>query len=470
MNRYLKRASLFVAVAAIVLGSGGVITLLSTNQVSNEAWSGYRWTPASAVGSSTWVTGWTSYTTSLLAGSFVSNWNSGWNPPVQLLPPSGFMAGDVHMAWDSMRNRFVFVVIDLPVFGNSNVWYGYSNDPLGNTWSFSTTPVFSATTGNWDYPSIGVDGSGRVIVGAVQYPGPTGFYSSVSTDGITFSSPALIGGGGAAPGSQSRVVATDNRFHAFVPSLNGSYLPTAVDRYESMNGITWTGPSSVAVFGAPLNNTPVTPPVFYAPLLDAKGYTNGLWSVVFPINNGGYNNIYICTSSRGCGIVDAAANDQFLAGTSVSADQGYWVHYFAYTGGSTRTLPLVTRAVYYPPSLPGIGAITNTGIDPTSWLITTRCPGFCYAAGDYGTIASNAFAAASTPVVKQSARQTDLFQNFIQDPPGDSDLETFVPQTIPFPIGADLTSLGKPVPPQSIGIPPDRRLGPPRSPESGIPQ
>lgn len=468
MKTYLKRAALVVCIAAIVFASGGFITLISTNQVSNEAWSGYRWTPASAVGSSSWVTGWTSYTTSALVGSFLSNWTSGWNAPVQLIPPNGLMTGDVHIAWDAVRNRFVFVVIDLPGFGNSNVWYGFSNDSLGSSWTISSTPVFSATTADWDYPSIGVDASGRVIVGAVGYPGPSGFYSSVSTDGITFSAPAFIGGGGTAPGSQSRIVATNSLFEAFIPTLNGSFLPTAVDRYESTNGTTWTGPFSVATFGAPLNNTPVSPPVFYAPLLDAKGYTNGLWTVVFPINNGGYNNIYICTSNRGCGIVDAASNDQFLGGTSVSADQGYWIHYLSYTGGATRTLPLITRAVYLPPSLPGIGATTNTGIDPTSWLITTRCLGLCYAAGDYNTISSNPFAAASTPLLRQSARQTDLFQSFIQDPPEESNLETFVPRTVIYAMGADLSSLGQPVPPQAGGIPPDRRKGVPQAPEAGV--
>lgn len=460
MKRYLKTTALVFCTTAMVFATAGVINVLSTNPVSNEAWSGYRWTPASAVGSVSWVTGWSSYNMSGFVGSFVSNWTGAWNAPIALVPSNGLATGDIHIAWDSARNRYVVVMLDLPLFGNSNVWYGYSNDAAGTSWTITAAPVFSAATADWDYPSIGVDASGRVIIGAVRFPGPLGFYSAVSTNGTTFSAPALIGGGGTSPGSQSRIIATDNLFHAFVPTLNGSFLPIAVDRFQSSDGITWSGPFAVAAFGAPLNNSPVNPPVFYAPLLDAKGFTNGLWTVAFPINNGGYNNVYICTSNRGCGIVDAAANDQFLAGTSVSADQGYWIHYMAYTGGAARTLPLVTRAIFFPPFLAGIGATTNTGIDPTSWLITTRCFSLCFAAGDYNTISSNPFAAASTPFLVRSARQNDLFQSFVQDP-DQGNVEQFVPRTIPYPIGADLTSIGLPVPPQSVGVPPERRKGVP---------
>lgn len=138
-----------------------------------------------------------------------------------------------------------------------------------------------------------MDGSGRIIIGAVHFPGPTGYYAAVSTDGYNFSAPVQIG---SVSGAQSRVVATDNQFYAFVPILS-SNLPTAVYLYQSPDGVTWSGPTTLATFAPPLNNTPsgVTPTLFYAPLLAASGYTNGLWAMAIQINYGGYNNVYICS-------------------------------------------------------------------------------------------------------------------------------------------------------------------------------
>lgn len=449
-----------LALAAVALfASGGTISVISTNRVSNEAWSGYRWEPSAAVGSTTWAHAWASYNNlSTLVGSLVSSWNgSSWNSPTQLTTPTGLRAGDVNLAWDSVRNRFVFAALDLPGTGNDSIWYGYSSDSSGTAWTFTSTAVFPAATGDWDYPSIGVDGAGRVIIGAVKFPGPTGYYSAVSSDGITFSAPSFV----ASSGAQSRVVATDSLFEAFVPTLNGSHLPTSVDRYESSDGVTWSGPFSIATFSAPLNNSPSAPTIFYAPLLAAQGYPNGLWTVAFQINNGGYNNVYICTSDRGCGIVNPEADDQFLVGNSVSGDRGYWIGYLTYSTLVSRGLPLITQAIYFPPGLPAIGATTNLGIDPTSWLLLpapSRCSTACYGAGDFNTVASNPFANATTPFVEQTARQNDLFQSFVQDPPT-SNVSNFIPKFEAYPVGSDLTSLGQAVPAQSVALPPDLTKG-----------
>lgn len=447
-----------VTTGIVLLASSATITVISTNQVSNEAWSGYRWEPSAAVGSTTWAHTWASYTLSALVGSLVSSWNgSSWNAPTQLIPPSGLPTGDVNLAWDSARNRFVFALLDLPNSGNHTVWYGYSTDSTGTSWVSTSTAIFPAGAGDWDYPSIGVDGSGRVIIGAVKFPGPTGYYSAVSTDGINFSAPAFV----TSSGAQSRVVATGSLFEAFVPTLNGSFLPVAVNRYESSDGVTWSGPFSIATFGAPLNNSPSAPTIFYAPLLAAQGYPNGLWTVAFQINNGGYNNIYICTSDRGCGIVNSAPDDQFLVGTSVSADRGYWIGYLTYSTLVSRGLPLITQAIYFPAGLGPIGATTNTGIDPTSWLPVPRCSTTCYGAGDFNTIASNPFAAATTPFVEQTARHNDLFQSFVQDPQA-SNVPNFKPAFVPYPIGADLSSIGQLVPAQSVALAPVLRQAIPR--------
>jgi hypothetical protein len=444
-----------VLTAVALLASSGTISVISTNRVSNEAWSGYRWEPSAAVGSATWTHAWASYTLSTLVGSLVSSWNgSSWNSPTQLTPPTGLRTGDVNLAWDSLRNRFVFAALDLPATGNHSIWYGYSSDAFGTSWTFTSTPVFSAAAGDWDYPSIGVDGAGRVIIGGVKFPGPSGYYSAVSSDGMTFSAPSFI----TSSGAQSRVVATDTLFQAFVPTLNGSSLPIAVNRYQSSDGVTWSGPFSIATFSAPLNNSPSAPTIFYAPLLAAQGYPNGLSTVAFQINNGGYNNVYICTSDRGCGIVNPAADDQFLVGNSVSADRGYWIGYLTYSTLVSRGLPLITQAIYFPTGLPPIGATTNTGIDPTSWLPVSRCSATCFGAGDFNTVASNPFASATTPFVEQTARQNDLFQSFVQDPPA-SNVPNFTPKFEPYPVGSDLTNLGLAVPAQSVALSPELTRG-----------
>src|SRR5574341_1427295 len=108
----------------------------------------------------------------------------------------------------------------------------------------------------WDYPSIAVDASGRIIIGAVKFtPGDAGFWTSVSINhGVDWSTPLRVG---TSPGAQSRVIATNNTFVAFFPSLTSNRLPTNVYRYESTNGTSWGSPILVAQFTVnPLNQSP----------------------------------------------------------------------------------------------------------------------------------------------------------------------------------------------------------------------
>ncbi len=457
MRHSRKALLLALATVGLLFASGGVIIVISTNQVSNEPFSGVRWEPSSAAGA-TWASSWASFPDSNpnSFNSYVSAWNgSSWNAPTTLIAPNGQSQGDVNVAWDAVRQRFVFVTLDGP---GGNVWYGYSNDSSGTSWTFRPTAVFPSSTGTWDYPSIGVDVSGRIIVGAVRFPGPTGYFAAMSTDGFNFSSPVQIG---SMPGAQSRVVATNNVFHAFVPTLNSSSLPVAVYRYQSTDGVNWSGPYTVATFSAPLNNAPSGTNIFYAPLLAATGYTNGLWATAFQINNGGYNNIYLCTSDRGCGLVNAGADDQFLGGVSVSGDSGYWVSYYTYSTLYTRQLPLVTQSIYFPSGQAAIGATTNTGIDPTSWQLRyNRCSSPCYAAGDFQTISSNPYAASHNPFIRQSARHDDLFQTFAQDPADQPNVPNFKPNFIPYPMGAALANIGAALPSKAVeALPVYNRIG-----------
>jgi hypothetical protein len=268
------------------------------------------------------------------------------------------------------------------------------------------------------------------------------------------------------------VVAAGSVFEAFIPTLtmqDNSFLPTLIQRYQSSDGLNWSAPTSIGMgsFGAPTNNSPQlnTPSgpiwLFYAPLLAAAGYTNGLWSVAFQANQSGWNNVILCTSDRGCSFVNYANDDEFLAGTSVSGDSAYWVSYLAYSTLDTRQLPLISQSLYFPPGQSPIW-LNYSGVDPTGWTssLSGRCPGVigCLGAGDFATIASNPYAGASTPFVMHSASQKSvLFQNFLQDPPAPPDFKGTRPNVVPIPYGADISALGKPVPFEAWGLDPAKR-------------
>jgi len=372
---------LFVCLA--LLAVNGVIRLdpnHPTNTVSSTQ-NLTRWEPSGAAGS-TWMHAWLEYNPKIGTGfaSYTSDWQtSPWTTPVQLTAPSGNQLGDVSVAWDPFRSRFVMVGFDALT---TTIWYAYSNS-TGTAWTFSNPPPFPGGAnlgcgpGGWDYPSVTVDKTGRVIVGAVYNStstscgpmGPYGYLVTMSTDGATWPLAYNYVGPQHTGGAQSRVVAAGGLFEAFVPTLNSNGLPTQILRYESSDGATWTQHSlPMGSFTPPWNNTPDKTSgtiVFYAPLLAASGYTNGLWSVAFQaLAASNYNNVILCTSDRGCGWANQASDDQFLVGTSVSGDSAYWVNYFTYQ--SPRNPPLIMQALYFPHNSSGIGATTTSNIQVTS--------------------------------------------------------------------------------------------------------
>jgi len=155
--------------------------------------------------------------------------------------------------------------------------------------------------------------------------------------------------------------------------------------------------------------------------------------------------------------VNAGADDEFLIGTSVSGDSGYWVTYYAYSTLNSRSLPLITQAVYFPQSGSPIGATTFSGIEPDyAWAPyppDERCPSQCYVAGDYNNIASNPSMVSSLPIVSQTSGLTPaLFQQFLEDPPGPPSAEAFTPNFVPYPMGADLNSIAQPLGPNQLGV------------------
>lgn len=171
-------------------------------------------------------------------------------------------------------------------------------------------------------------------------------------------------------------------------------------------------------------------------------------------------------------MVNPAGTDEFVVGTGTSTDRGYWISYYTYSA-LPRTLPLITQTIYCPPGTSCIGATTNTGIDPTSWYFSSRCPppsgppsGGCYGAGDYQGIAagitSGGLPGASNPFVKQSSLQTDLWQSFTQDPQGVPNVVNFVPNSIWVPLGSDISNIAGPPPPGTdLAYPPGHNVGVP---------
>jgi len=345
-----------------------------------------------------------------------------------------------------------------------NIYYGYSNDASGTSW---VAPIMvPGMTGTSDYPSIGVDASGRIIIGS--YSG--GYHVSLSNNaaGTSFTSAqAITNLPSGDTGASSRVVATSSKFELFLP-----YMPapantiSRVDRMESSDGISWIAQASIDLPGQPQNQSPSSNycggstcgSIFYAPYLDAKGFTDGRWVVVFPVNNGGYNNIFIASSDRGNGLVNSYADDQFLGAVATSSDGGYWVNYYTFSD-SNRNLPLIEQAIYIPPGASPIGATTSPagGISPTSWdqsfSASRGCPTPCFSAGDYNGISSNPYASASTPYTMSGSTLTSLWQSFVQDP-AVSNLPTFTPNYLSFPIGADLTYLAGPISPTTYAASP----------------
>lgn len=160
----IRSALLTICIAVVLLGGGGAIVLISTNRVSfNSSGLPNAWEPSSSSGS-TWATSWAAINNTVTSAvSSVSAWNgSAWNTVTALTAPNGRSTGDVNLEWDGTRNRFVFCALDLGA-ATLNIWYGFSNDPSGTSWTFRSTAVFAATSFvGWDYPSIGVDNSGAL--------------------------------------------------------------------------------------------------------------------------------------------------------------------------------------------------------------------------------------------------------------------------------------------------------------------
>ena len=91
-----------------------------------------------------------------------------------------------------------------------------------------------------------------------------------------------------------------------------------------------------------------------------------------------------------------------------------------------------------------------------------RCGSLCYAMGDYARIGSNSYLGVDSPYLSRMLNPDgstiiDMFQIFAFDPQGQPPKNTFTPVPIHYPLGSDLRALGKPNPPETLGIAPEKR-------------
>ena len=496
-----------------VFGDNGTLTNLGSYAVYDGTIYANRINLASTVGS-TWYTAYEQdqYSPSEVF-SFVSAWtSSGWGTPSQLSPPNGMGADNPNLAWDSLMGRPVYAYHDWAATQTtSNIWFGYYNSST-SSWVLGNggQPVLSASLGFWDYPSVDVDSTGRIIVSGFLRTSPYGYWTVVSTNhGQTFSTvntSTNYGRVGTSNAFLSRTVAAGSEFLTFVPipSSSNQNIPVGIQLYTSTNGISWTLTKNPLIsFAAAMNNSPgtysngqYTGPIYYTSEIDAHGYTNGNWSVVAQMNNtiGGqpYNNIVMCTSLFGgaCYVINSAQDDEFLASTDVSGDGGVWVSYVTYSTLQTRQLPLITQSIYRPPSGSTLGLTTYADLNPTYWQFdypNDRCTVSCFDGGDYWRMAANPYTGASAPFLLQQTSPLDaVWQVFLEDPPSPLVPGSFTPTVLEVPFGSDLSSLGTAAlppgtagltavrPPRSIPLPPSTVTpaapAPPTSTTAGAPQ
>jgi hypothetical protein len=110
-----------------------------------------------------------------------------------------------------------------------------------------------------------------------------------------------------------------------------------------------------------------------------------------------------------------------------------------------------------------LGVTGDYNVDPTAWFFVysqDRRSSGCYAAGDYARIGSNSYQGnpgVGSPYMNRSGCIIDMFQIFAFDPPGPRPTNTFTPVPIRYPLGSNLRAAGKPNPPETLGIAPERR-------------
>ncbi len=425
----------------------------SSNSPNNAQ---YVWEPVIAKGGSNWVAVWSQAqsNSTALYSSYFNTGSHTWSSPA-IFAISGVFISDPGVAWDAARNRYVMCALQVPQSGGpANVYFGYSNDSQGSSWTINLIPAFqSDPLSSWDYPSISVDGQGRIAVGAVRFGGfnysiAAGYYVARSTNGgASFVSPAtlavppsFIGGG-----HLSKIVATGQKFHVFAPELN-QVIPKAIHRFESNDGgqtFSDTSPSPLTTFGQPYNDSVVAGvgmsctsdgslinltqtnclPLYYAAQLDAYADpASERWSVVVPALNAGNGrtNIWTCNSDRGCGFVNPYPYDQFMGTTAITNDGSFWISYVSFTFANVPNAPgnVFSQVIRFPPGLIGVGMTTSQGSATATWTPQPRCYTSCLGEGDYARMAPGFDATTAVAPLSYQAglKNNELFAFFLSNP------------------------------------------------------
>jgi len=505
---YFESALVLAAVTLTVYAAyNSQIMFYGPFNVSNDAGSGSPWEPATGVGA-LWVHAYSDTTDGSGFGLYTAAWQSGgsWSHSPKLTGQCHGQShglGDPFLSYDTTRGRYVLVATDPDVnqscayFKTSTDGINWSNDPL--------EAILVGSSGRaYDYSSIAVDNTGRIIVGAVLYQnkGNTsqclGYFVTIFSNG-QWSAPIQVAfpNSGTNPagdpnrwGIGGRVAAAGNQFYVFLPAFaSGSqFVPLGAWLYtEPFTGAP-SYPVPVANLSgyAPANNTPlgVSPAVYFAPLIDANGNGNGVWAVAFQAANGigGANNVNVCwgtntTVQQGqpatCYVVNQTSVFQFMGGVAVDYLGGLWVSYLGYSGGGYQT-PLLHQTIYLVPNQLHIGSTGSSNIQPTSWLSVgfgddaDRCGFTCYAMGDYARIGvnqgnpndpNNNPLGVSAPFVNFfQGGGTQLNQLFYYDPPGPPSFNSFTPNVIAYPPDAKWAGpIPPPHQPGSLGVAPELR-------------
>lgn len=464
---------LFV-LAAIGLAGSGTIVILSTNVVDADdpIMSHWHFEPSSA-DTGNWVTSWHEIVTQV-AGvpsdvhGYTRAWNgSSWQNEVEHSPGDGGHCIDTYLNFDAFRNRFVLVCLQWG--GWPSLYYRYSTNSQGTAWG-SWKLVLAGdppTNIRWDYPSIAVNSSGRLVIGVSKVnPGNAGYWTVVSTNGgDTWQGPYQVG---TLLGEISRIAVSQTGFHAFIMDRSNP-ADYKLYRYGSSDGVSWP-PNGQLVnhYGAPLRVSPgkYSPScpnrdrpcncsgtncgvIGYAAEPDAVGASSSIgWVVAFPVNINGLNAINVHTEFGG-GVTITHVTDLFLHGITTTAAGDWWLSYhtFSDTTNPNRYLPLKVGVVYRTAGSPPtyLGKVLTDTVRPNRGWFWWNTPGAhcanvaaCFIAGDYMRPASALSTLSSIPWIRNSTSlQTDMMQAFLQDPE-DTEQADFLPNIEPCELGADL--------------------------------
>lgn len=312
---------------------------------------------------------------------------------------------DAFIIYDSPRGKYVYVALDAHS-GLNDVVFGKSTDSNGSQWSYTAIPLVATSSYYWDFPSVGVDWQGRIIVGAIQIDTlsgtASGFWTTFSTDaGLSFSTPVRVAYDtrNDIKGNRTRVVATHSNFHVFAPNiLSGQQSPYKLWHYQSSDGSNWSKTllgsfTQAAAYTDQLVCAPWTQPqkcnghIFLAPLVEATGDQNSeQWAAAVPARYANRNNILAFSPTSMAFVNAGSGSDQFVGSTAIAPGGGsFWFSYITYSAYNGPN-NVSSAVAYYPQNGTPFVSWAARGLTPASWLDAGGVCGetvTCSGAGDY---------------------------------------------------------------------------------------